>query len=66
MTINKIIHLTYEEACDIAGVPYDRGYVTLNEVLEKLKQQRIFGGDDVGFAQLADYYDENLEMVEWK
>lgn len=60
MTLNEIIHLSYEEACNIAGVPYERGYVTLNEVLEKLKKPYIFEGNYVGFAPLANYYDEDL------
>lgn len=51
------VALSYEQACDIAGVPYDRGYVTLSEVTDKLNEITgldIFvptGSEQIGWAE---------------
>lgn len=52
------VALSYEQACDIAGVPYDRGYVTLSEVTDKINE--ITGLDLLGSEQIG--WVENCEQ----
>ena len=56
------VALSYEQACDIAGVPYDRGYVTLSEVTDKLNEMlnEITGLDLLGSEQIG--WVENCEQ----
>lgn len=48
------VALSYEQACDIAGVPYDRGYVTLSEVTDKINEITgldLLGSEQIGWAE---------------
>ena len=53
------VALSYEQACDIAGIPYDRGYVTLSEVTDKLNE--IMGLDLLGSEQIG--WSEDCEQI---
>lgn len=51
-------NLSYEEACRIAGVPEERGYVTLQEVVNAISEK--FGIELVASDQIG--WDEAKEM----
>ena len=67
--MDDIIKLTYEQACDIAGVPYERGYVLHSEVMEGINEKLgtyFIGDDKYGWVPvkkcvyIVTFYFENL------
>jgi len=49
--------LSYEDACRIAGVPEERGYVTLQEVVNAIKEKlglELIDSDQIGYAPIRD------------
>lgn len=64
--IIESVALSYEQACDIAGVPYDRGYVTLSEVTDKLNEITgldFLGPEQIGWVKDCEQSIKHLDIV---
>lgn len=60
------VALSYEQACDIAGIPYDRGYVTLSEVTDKLNEIMgldLLGSEQIGWVEDCEQNIKHLDVV---